>query len=138
MAGKKPNIRRQDQIRQDSIETYKNPDTGAEVSSKTVRTHKTDRAIQKRRDNDNVKNMSLKWNVLKELKDSLLGSPTQKIESKSLNVSIGSNLSADDMRLRIEELEGEVGHISLDNTMSLGFDNDDYADYKEVIIKGNK
>ena len=59
MAGKKPNIRRQDQIRQDSIETYKNPDTGAEVSSKTVRTHKTDRAIQKRRDNDNVKNFSV-------------------------------------------------------------------------------
>lgn len=59
MAGKKPNINRQDQISQGMVENYRHPETNSVIRDKTTREHKTDRELHRRRDQDEVKNFTV-------------------------------------------------------------------------------
>jgi hypothetical protein len=59
MAGKKPNINRQDQISQGMVENYRHPETNSVIKDKTTRNHKTDRELHRRRDQDEVKNFTV-------------------------------------------------------------------------------
>ena len=59
MAGKKPNINRQDQISQDMVTTYRHPETNSVIRDKSTRNHKTDREIHRRRDQDEIQNFTV-------------------------------------------------------------------------------
>ena len=60
MAGTKPLLpKSQEQISQDSINTYTNPDTGAVIAGKAGVSNIKGRANQKRRDEDEVKNFNI-------------------------------------------------------------------------------
>jgi hypothetical protein len=49
----------QEQLSQELITSYKNPETGTEISSKTNTINSQDRALQISRDNDSVKNLTI-------------------------------------------------------------------------------
>jgi len=59
MADRKPQPKSQERLSQDSIENYKNPETGAEINSKYSEDRNRDRALQVSRKEDKVKNLTV-------------------------------------------------------------------------------
>ena len=59
MADRKPQPKSQERLSQDSVENYKNPETGAEINSKYGKDRNKDRALQVSRKEDKVKNLTV-------------------------------------------------------------------------------